>query len=76
MLEALAGELPEETIRFSSKVVHIQLSGHYKLVHLSDGTILKTKVVTSNYSSCLNNLRLVLLPKCEFSERHSGFGRV
>ncbi|VVB09601.1 unnamed protein product [Arabis nemorensis] len=45
LLEALAGELPEETIRFSSKVVHIQLSGHYKLVHLSDGTILNTKVL-------------------------------
>ncbi|CAH8305577.1 unnamed protein product [Eruca vesicaria subsp. sativa] len=45
LLEALANELPEGTIRFSSKVVHIELSGYYKMVHLSDGTILKTKVV-------------------------------
>ncbi|CAN8276763.1 unnamed protein product [Cochlearia groenlandica] len=45
LLEALADELPEGTIRFSSKVVHIELSGHYKMVHLSDGTILKTKVL-------------------------------
>ncbi|ESQ53100.1 hypothetical protein EUTSA_v10025344mg [Eutrema salsugineum] len=45
LLEALADELPQGTIRFSSKVVHIELSGHYKMVHLSDGTILKTKVL-------------------------------
>ncbi|CAL9229245.1 unnamed protein product [Arabidopsis halleri] len=45
LLEALAGELPQGTIRFSSKLVHIELSGHYKKVHLSDGTILKTKVL-------------------------------
>ncbi|XP_010466863.1 PREDICTED: uncharacterized protein LOC104746999 [Camelina sativa] len=45
LLEALAGELPEGTIRFLSKVVHIELSGHYKIVHLSDGTTLKTKVL-------------------------------
>ncbi|AED90857.1 monooxygenase [Arabidopsis thaliana] len=45
LLDALAGELPQGTIRFSSKLVHIELSGHYKMVHLSDGTILKTKVL-------------------------------
>ncbi|XP_010466864.1 PREDICTED: uncharacterized protein LOC104747000 [Camelina sativa] len=45
LLEALAGELPDGTIRFSSKLVHIELFGHYKMVHLSDGTILKTKVL-------------------------------
>jgi len=55
LLEALAGELPEETIRFSSKVVHIELSGCYKKVHLSDGTILKTKV--NNYLSSVNHVR-------------------
>jgi hypothetical protein len=43
-LEALAKELPSGTIRFSSKVVCIEESGFYKLVHLVDGTILKTKV--------------------------------
>lgn len=51
LLEALAGELPEGTIRFLSKL-HIELSGHYKMVHLSDGTTLKTKVVTI-YLSCV-----------------------
>jgi len=43
-LEALSNELPSGTIRFSSKVVSIEESGFYKLVHLADGTILKTKV--------------------------------
>ncbi|GMY05414.1 monooxygenase 2-like isoform X2 [Fagus crenata] len=45
LLEALAKELPSGTIRFSSKVVSIEESGFYKLVHLADGTILKTKVL-------------------------------
>ncbi|KAM3695663.1 hypothetical protein ACB098_07G150300 [Castanea mollissima] len=45
LLEALAKELPSGTIRFSSKVVSIEISGFYKLVHLADGTILKTKVL-------------------------------
>uniref|UniRef100_A0A2N9EZE9 FAD-binding domain-containing protein n=1 Tax=Fagus sylvatica TaxID=28930 RepID=A0A2N9EZE9_FAGSY len=45
LLEALAKELPSGTIRFSSKVVCIEESGFYKLVHLVDGTILKTKVL-------------------------------
>uniref|UniRef100_A0A7N2RDY8 Uncharacterized protein n=1 Tax=Quercus lobata TaxID=97700 RepID=A0A7N2RDY8_QUELO len=44
LLEALANELPSGTIRFSSKVVSIEESGFYKLVHLADGTIIKTKV--------------------------------
>ncbi|XP_030943747.1 monooxygenase 3-like isoform X2 [Quercus lobata] len=43
LLEALAKELPSGTIRYSSKVVCIEESGFFKLVHLSDGTILKTK---------------------------------
>ncbi|XP_075672790.1 monooxygenase 2-like [Castanea sativa] len=45
LLEALAKELPSGTIRFSSKVVSIEISGFSKLVHLADGTILKTKVL-------------------------------
>ncbi|XP_019096776.1 PREDICTED: uncharacterized protein LOC104767841 isoform X2 [Camelina sativa] len=45
LLENLASELPEGTIRFLSKVVHIELSGYYKMVHLSDGTVHKTKVL-------------------------------
>ncbi|MBA0603877.1 hypothetical protein Gorai_002067 [Gossypium raimondii] len=44
LLETLAKELPSDTIRFSSKVVSIDESGFFKRLHLSDGTILKTKV--------------------------------
>lgn len=44
LLEALAKDLPNGTIRFSSKVVCIEESGSFKLAHLADGTILKTKV--------------------------------
>ncbi|CAB4312609.1 unnamed protein product [Prunus armeniaca] len=43
LLEALANELPSGTIRFSSKVVSVDESGYFKLVHLADGTILKAK---------------------------------
>ncbi|GLT42968.1 hypothetical protein SLA2020_169450 [Shorea laevis] len=45
LIEALEQELPRGTIRFSSKVVAIEESGHFKLVHLADGTIIKTKVL-------------------------------
>ncbi|CAL2279704.1 unnamed protein product [Prunus armeniaca] len=45
LLEVLANELPSGTIRFSSKVVSIDESGYFKLVHLADGTILKAKVL-------------------------------
>ncbi|EYU37970.1 hypothetical protein ABFS82_02G006700 [Erythranthe guttata] len=45
LIETLSNELPPGTIRYSSKVVHIQDSGFLKLIHLSDGTILKTKVL-------------------------------
>ncbi|KAM1243591.1 hypothetical protein ACFX2G_035827 [Malus domestica] len=45
LLEALANELPNGTIRFSSKVVSIDESGLFKLVHLADGTVLKAKVL-------------------------------
>lgn len=46
LLETLAKELPSGTVRYSSKVVSIEESGFYKLVHLADGTILKTKVIS------------------------------
>lgn len=45
LLEALASELPDGTIRFSSKVVAIEESGYYKLVRLADGTTVKTKAL-------------------------------
>lgn len=44
LLEFLAKELPSGTIKFSSKVVSIEESGLLKLVHLADGTSIKTKV--------------------------------
>ncbi|KAI9095991.1 hypothetical protein K1719_026138 [Acacia pycnantha] len=45
LLEALAKELPSDTIRYSSKVVAIEESGPTKLVHLADETVIKTKVL-------------------------------
>ncbi|KAF3434762.1 hypothetical protein FNV43_RR21847 [Rhamnella rubrinervis] len=45
-VESLSKELPSGTIRYSSKVVSFEESaGFYKLVHLADGTILRTKVL-------------------------------
>ncbi|KAH7690023.1 Kynurenine 3-monooxygenase and related flavoprotein monooxygenases protein [Dioscorea alata] len=45
LLETLAKELPRDTIRYSSKVVLIEESGNLKVLHLADGSILKTKVL-------------------------------
>uniref|UniRef100_A0A7N0ZZX8 FAD-binding domain-containing protein n=1 Tax=Kalanchoe fedtschenkoi TaxID=63787 RepID=A0A7N0ZZX8_KALFE len=45
LLEALAKELPQGTIRYSSKLVHFEESGHRKLVHLADGTVVKAKIL-------------------------------
>ncbi|KAJ1436321.1 hypothetical protein SESBI_04353 [Sesbania bispinosa] len=45
MLEALANELPSGTIRYLSKVVAIEESDIFKILHLADGTTIKTKVL-------------------------------
>ncbi|KAL5995712.1 hypothetical protein ACLOJK_025780 [Asimina triloba] len=45
LLEALAGELPPGTIRLNSKVVSIEEVESSKILHLADGSILKTKVL-------------------------------
>ena len=45
LLETLENELPRGTIRYSSKVVRIQSEGRVKSLHLTDGTVLRTKVV-------------------------------
>ncbi|XP_015941861.1 monooxygenase 2 [Arachis duranensis] len=45
MLEALASEIPNDRIRYLSKVVAIEESGFSKILHLSDGTTIKTKVL-------------------------------
>ncbi|KAH7848590.1 hypothetical protein Vadar_004857 [Vaccinium darrowii] len=45
LLETLGRELPRVTIRYSSKVVSIEGTGYHKLLHLADGSTLKTKVL-------------------------------
>uniref|UniRef100_A0A0R0I0H3 FAD-binding domain-containing protein n=1 Tax=Glycine max TaxID=3847 RepID=A0A0R0I0H3_SOYBN len=45
LLEALANELPSGTIRYLSKVVAIVESGFYKILHLADGTTIKSKIL-------------------------------
>ncbi|XP_057510485.1 monooxygenase 2-like [Actinidia eriantha] len=45
LLEALQKELPIGTIKYSSKVVSIEESGCFKLVHVADGSVLRTKVL-------------------------------
>lgn len=45
LLETLAKDLPSESIRLSSKVVAIEESGYFKVVHLADGATIKAKVL-------------------------------
>ncbi|XP_068646768.1 monooxygenase 2-like [Aristolochia californica] len=45
LLETLERELPHGTIRFDSKVVLVEKSGNLQLVHLADGSIIKTKIL-------------------------------
>ncbi|CAH9097021.1 unnamed protein product [Cuscuta epithymum] len=45
LLETLNKELPPATVRYSSKVVMIEESGMFKLVHLADGSVIKAKVL-------------------------------
>ena len=48
LLEAMVKELPNGTVRYSSKVVSMEEeSGRFKLLHLVDGTVIKTKVRAS-----------------------------
>lgn len=53
LLEVLAGELQTDSIRFSSHIDAIEtesLEGStIPIVHLSDGTIIKSKVINYNY---------------------------
>lgn len=44
LLELLESELPQGSVRYSSKIVSIEESGNFKLVHLADGSIFRTKV--------------------------------
>ncbi|CAN0864764.1 Monooxygenase 2 [Linum grandiflorum] len=45
LLEAMVNELPDGSVRYSSKVVSMEESGCFKLLHLVDGTVIKTKVL-------------------------------
>ncbi|XP_072986639.1 monooxygenase 2-like isoform X2 [Typha latifolia] len=45
LLETLERELPSGTIRYSSKIVSIEEDGNVKILHLTDGSIIKTKVL-------------------------------
>ncbi|GFP97729.1 6-hydroxynicotinate 3-monooxygenase, partial [Phtheirospermum japonicum] len=45
LLETLQNELPQGTIRYSSKVVSIDESENFKLIHLADGSVVRTKVL-------------------------------
>ncbi|KAL7237047.1 hypothetical protein ACSBR1_020181 [Camellia fascicularis] len=45
LLETLEKELPHGTIRYSSKVISVEDSGYFKLVHIADGSVIKTKVL-------------------------------
>lgn len=45
LLQTLANELPEGTIRYSSKLAAMEVDGSVKTLHLADGSIIKAKVV-------------------------------
>ncbi|KAF2937332.1 hypothetical protein DAI22_03g042700 [Oryza sativa Japonica Group] len=45
LLRALEEELPNGTIRYSSKIVEIEEDGDAKILHLADGAILRAKVL-------------------------------
>lgn len=45
LLETLKKELPEGTVRYSSKVVSIEESGPLKVLQLADGCLIRTKVL-------------------------------
>jgi len=44
LLQTLENELPKGTIRYSSKIVAIEEEGHVTVLHLADGSTMKTKV--------------------------------
>ena len=44
-MDALAEELPPGTIRLSSKLARVDDHGALKVLHLADGSVLKTKVI-------------------------------
>ncbi|KAJ4957105.1 hypothetical protein NE237_013888 [Protea cynaroides] len=75
LLEALEKDLPTGTIRFTSKVVSIEEAGNLKLLHMADGSIIKTKALIGcdGVNSLVANW--VGLEKPAFSGRWSIRGR-
>ncbi|CAN6285625.1 unnamed protein product [Urochloa humidicola] len=45
LLKTLENELPKGTIRYASKIVAIEEDGNVTVVHLADGSIIRTKVL-------------------------------
>ncbi|CAN6314009.1 unnamed protein product [Urochloa humidicola] len=45
LLQALAEELPRDSIRYSSKIVSIEEDGDVKILQLADGSVLRAKVL-------------------------------
>ncbi|WVZ55518.1 hypothetical protein U9M48_006166 [Paspalum notatum var. saurae] len=45
LLQALEGELPRGTIRYSSRIVSIEEDGSTKILQLADGSVLRAKVL-------------------------------
>lgn len=58
LLEIVENELPQGTVRYSSKIVFIEESGNFKLVHLTDGSIFRTKV--KNFESIFNLTKTIV----------------
>ncbi|KAK4259857.1 hypothetical protein QN277_006147 [Acacia crassicarpa] len=76
LLEALVNELPSGTIRYSSKVVAIEESGFSKLVHLADGTIIRTKVLVGGDGVNSVVAKWLGLKKAAFSGRSAVRGSI
>lgn len=60
LLELVERELPRQSVRYSSKIVNIEESGYFKLVHLADGSVYRAKVReidfvhSTQFVNCLN----------------------
>lgn len=51
IVETLEKELPPGTIKYSSRLISIEEFGLYKLLHLADKTIIRTKVINNVFIS-------------------------
>ncbi|WVZ55519.1 hypothetical protein U9M48_006167 [Paspalum notatum var. saurae] len=61
LLQTLANELPDGTIRYSSKMVAIEEDGDVKILHLADGSIIKAKPA----GTVLDTVELKVLVGCD-----------